>query len=51
MRIELQTHDLHLVALQRVQTLSVVGVPDLGCAVEGARHDFIAAGEKKPAYP
>lgn len=40
--VEAEADDLHLVALERVVALARVGVPDFGCAVEGARHDFIS---------
>ena len=49
MRIELEADDLHLVPLERVEALAVVGVPDLGCSVEGACDNFVSA--VRVAYP
>jgi len=41
-RVEAETHDLHVVAFERVHHLPVVCVPDLGCFVERPRHYEVA---------
>lgn len=49
MRVELKADDFHLVALQRVQALAVVRVPDLRRPVERTCYYFIA--KSNGAYP
>lgn len=51
MRVELEADDFHLVTLERVQSLAVVGVPDLGGSVEGARHYFVSVRLGEESYP
>ena len=42
MRVESQAYDLHLMSLQCVITLACIGVPNFGCSVERASHDFVS---------
>ena len=39
--VEGEADDLHLMALESVVALASVGVPNLGCSVEGTSHDLV----------